>query len=102
MESQEQKAAPEQAGAPQKRAASGIGWRVLAGVLVVAALGASGWVAYDSRQRLGATQEELARRLKGIDEDAREARAAAREAQESAREMQAKLRGPEAAGRGAA
>jgi uroporphyrin-3 C-methyltransferase len=91
MESAEQKAAPEQAGAPQRKAANGIGARVLAGVLVVAALGASGWVAYDSRQRLGAMQEQLARRLKGIDEDAREARAAAREAQESAREMQAKL-----------
>jgi uroporphyrin-3 C-methyltransferase len=93
MESQEQAAMPEQTGAPEKKAATaaGIGWRVLAGVLIVAALGASGWVAYDSRQRLGATQEELARRLKGIDEDAREARAAAREAQESAREMQAKL-----------
>jgi len=91
MESQEQKAAPEQAGAPHKKAANGIGWRVLAGVLIVAALGASGWGYYDARLRLGATQEELARRLKGIDENAREARAAAREAQESAREMQAKL-----------
>lgn len=90
MESEEQKAVPEQAGAPQKKA-NGIGGRVLAGVLIVAALGASGWVVYDSRLRLGATQEELARRLKGIDENAREARAAAREAQESAREMQAKL-----------
>ena len=91
MESEEQKAAPEQGDAPQRKAANGIGARVLAGVLIVAALGASGWVAYDSRQRLGATQEELARRLKGIDENAREARAAAREAQESVREMQAKL-----------
>lgn len=90
MESEQQRAAPEQAGVPQKPA-DGVGWRVLAGVLIVAALGASGWVYYDSRQRLGATQEELARRLKGIDEDAREARAAAREAQESVREMQAKL-----------
>jgi uroporphyrin-3 C-methyltransferase len=93
MESEEQKAAPEQAGAPEKKAATaaGIGWRALAGVLIAAALGASGWVYYDSRLQLAATQEELARRLKGIDEDAREARAAAREAQESAREMQAKL-----------
>ncbi len=91
MDSEEQKAAPEQAGAPQKKAANGLGARVLAGVLVVTALGASGWVVYDSRQRLDATQEDLARRLKGIDADAREARAAAREAQESAREMQAKL-----------
>ena len=93
MESQQQAAAPEPAGAPEKKAvtAAGTGWRVLAGVLIAAALGASGWVYYDSRLQLAATQEELARRLKGIDEDAREARAAAREAQESAREMQAKL-----------
>jgi uroporphyrin-3 C-methyltransferase len=93
MESQQQAAAPEQAGAPEKKAATaaGTGWRVLAGVLIAAALGASGWVYYDSRLQLAATQDELARRLKGIDEDAREARAAAREAQESAREMQAKL-----------
>jgi len=91
MESEEQKAAPEQGDAPQRKAANGIGARVLAGVLIVAALGASGWVAYDSRQRLGATQEEVARRLNGIDENARAARAAAREAQESVREMQAKL-----------
>lgn len=99
METNEQTAAPEQPpappeparAAPEKHAGGGIGWRVLAGVLIVAALGASGWVYYDSRQRIAATQEELARRLKGIDEDAREARAGAREAQESAREMQGKL-----------
>ena len=100
METNEQSAPPEQpapapqeeqARAPEKKAATGIGWRVLAGVLIAAALGASGWVYYDSRLRLGATQEELARRLKGIEDETRTALAAAREAQEAARELQAKL-----------
>jgi len=77
--------------APQKKAASGGAVRVLLGLLIAAALGASGWVYYDARLRLGATQEELARRLKVIEESAREARAAAREAQESARDAQAKI-----------
>jgi uroporphyrin-3 C-methyltransferase len=82
---------PEQAPAPERKAASGIVLRVLLGLLIAAALGASGWVYYDARHRLGATQEELARRLKVIEESAREARAAAREAQESARDAQAKI-----------
>jgi len=100
METSEPSAPPEQstpapppapAGASQRKSASGIGLRVVAGVLIVAALGASGWVYYDSRLRLGATQEELARRLKGIEDDTRTALAAAREAQEAARELQSKL-----------
>ena len=60
-------------------------------LLVVAALGASGWVVYDSRVRLAATQEELARRLRAVEADARDARAAAGAAQETARDVQAKL-----------
>ncbi len=84
-------AQPAPAAPAEKKAGSGLGLRVLTGLLIAAALGASGWVYYDSRQRLGATQEELARRLKGVEDDAREARAAAREAQESARDMQAKV-----------
>ncbi|MEX2197327.1 MAG: hypothetical protein WD886_00840, partial [Burkholderiales bacterium] len=57
--------------APEKsRRAAGTGTLVLALVLVAAALGASGWVVYDSRVRLAATQEELARRLRAIEEDA--------------------------------
>jgi len=93
METNEHAAPPEQP-APQAQPpvkGASLAPRIVAAVLIAAALGASGWVYYDSRLRLAATQEELARRLKGIDEDAREARAAAREAQESAREMQAKL-----------
>lgn len=99
METNEQTAAPAQPSPPpeparaaqDQPAGGGTGWRVLVIVLILAALGASGWVYYDSRQRLAATQEELARRLKSVDDDAREARAAAREAQESARDMQAKV-----------
>lgn len=90
METNEPVVAPEQP-APQKPPAGGGAWRVVAGVLILAALGASGWAVYESRVRLAATQEEMARRLKGIDDDAREARAAAREAQESARDLQAKV-----------
>ena len=93
METNEQTAPPEppapQAQPPVKDAS--LAPRIVAAVLIAAALGASGWMYYDSRLRLGATQEELARRLRGIEDDAREARAAAREAQEAAREMQAKL-----------
>jgi uroporphyrin-3 C-methyltransferase len=86
METNEQPAAP-----PEGKPANGIGLRALMVLLVLAALGASGWVYYDSRVRLGATQEELARRLRGIEEDARAARAAADAAQEAARDLQAKL-----------
>ncbi|MGH8708002.1 MAG: uroporphyrinogen-III C-methyltransferase, partial [Burkholderiales bacterium] len=82
---------PAPAAAARTTGGSGVGLRVLTGLLIATALGASGWVYYDSRVRLGATQEELARRLKGIEDDAREARAAAREAQESARDTQAKV-----------
>jgi uncharacterized protein HemX len=84
--------APQPTAAPaQSKSGSGTGLRVLAGLLILVALGASGWVYYDSRLRLGAAQEDLSRRLKGIEDDAREARAAAREAQESARDTQAKV-----------
>lgn len=92
METNEPAAPAEAAPAPEKpRRAAGTGVLVLALVLVVAALGASGWVYYDSRVRLAATQEELARRLRTIEEDARDARAAAGAAQESARDVQTKL-----------
>ncbi|MDH5578750.1 MAG: uroporphyrinogen-III C-methyltransferase [Betaproteobacteria bacterium] len=90
METNPQPAPPEPPAAPPAPA-SGTALRVLVGVLIVAALGASGWVYYDARLQLGATQEALARQLKGVEDDAREARAAARSAQEAAREMQAKF-----------
>ncbi|MGD9951425.1 MAG: uroporphyrinogen-III C-methyltransferase [Burkholderiales bacterium] len=86
--------APEPAAGPG--AAGGAGWRILGGLLIAAALGVSAWVYHDSRTRLGATQEELAQRLRAIEEEARLARAAAREAQEAAREMQSKVAALEA------
>ena len=58
----------------------------IASALATAALG---WL--DARQRIGATQEELARRLRDIEADARDARSYARQAQEAMREAQAKL-----------
>ena len=56
---------------------------------IAATLAALLWI--DTRQRIGATQEELARRLRDIETDARDARSLARQAQESMREAQAKL-----------
>jgi uroporphyrin-III C-methyltransferase len=59
-------------------------------VLVIAAvLGTLLWV--DLRNRITATQEELARRLRDIEADTRDARAISRQAQESLREAMAKL-----------
>lgn len=66
--------------------------RKLALALALAiAVGALGWVWYDARGRIGATQEELARRLRDIETESRDARLLARQAQEAARDSQAKL-----------
>src|SRR3954451_13687320 len=61
----------------------------LISVLLAAGLALLSWL--DTRQRIGATQEELARRLRDIESDARDARAAARQAQETTREAQVRL-----------
>jgi len=53
--------------------------------IIVAAL----W--YDTRGRIGATQEELARRLRDIESESRDARALAAAAQEGLRDAQAKI-----------
>lgn len=66
--------------------------RRIASIAIVGALvlaGAYGW--YDARSRIGATQEELARRLRDIEADSREAKLLARQAQETMREAQAKI-----------
>lgn len=65
--------------------------RYAAALAVVAAFGALGWVWYDARDRIGATQEELARRLRSIETESRDARLFARQAQEAVRDTQAKL-----------
>ena len=71
------------------RARSRIATLVLIAVLLVAGVAALAW--YDTRSRIAATQDELARRLRDIESDAREARAAGRTAQEAAREAQVRL-----------
>src|SRR6185295_14172621 len=65
--------------------------RIAAALALVVAVGALGWVWYDARGRIGATQEELARRLRDIESESRDARLLARQAQEAARDAQAKL-----------
>lgn len=59
----------------------------LVGALVLA--GAYGW--YDARSRIGATQDEVARRLREIEIDSREAKVLAKQAQETMREAQVKI-----------
>jgi uroporphyrin-3 C-methyltransferase len=71
--------------------ASGTRVTVLALLAVVLAAGFAGLSWYETRTRIGATQEELARRLRDIEADSREARAYARQAQDAQRELQAKV-----------
>lgn len=66
--------------------------RRLASIGAVAALvlaGAYSW--YDARSRIGATQDEVARRLRDIESESREAKLLAKQAQETMREAQAKI-----------
>jgi uroporphyrin-III C-methyltransferase len=61
----------------------------LIAVVLAAALTALFWI--DVRNRIGGTQEELARRLQDIDAGSREARAVARQSQEALRDAQARI-----------
>ncbi|HJS76132.1 MAG TPA: uroporphyrinogen-III C-methyltransferase [Burkholderiales bacterium] len=61
----------------------------LIAVLLAAALATLYWL--DARNRIAATQDELARRLRDVEHDAREARSIARLAQEGMREAQVKV-----------
>jgi uroporphyrin-III C-methyltransferase len=63
-------------------------------LLVLAVAVAVLW--YDTRGRIGSTQEELARRLRDIESESRDARAFARQAQEGQREAQVKISALEA------
>jgi len=58
-------------------------------VLLAAAMTALFWI--DVRNRIGGTQEELARRLQDIDSGSREARAVARQAQDALRDAQTRI-----------
>jgi uroporphyrin-3 C-methyltransferase len=62
---------------------------LLIAIALAAALATLYWL--DARSRIGATQEELARRLRDIENDAREARSIARQSQEGVREAQVKV-----------
>ncbi|HEV8109178.1 MAG TPA: fused uroporphyrinogen-III synthase HemD/membrane protein HemX [Burkholderiales bacterium] len=82
---QPQEQAPEN---PQPRRAR-TSWLLLIAIVLVAALATVFWL--DARQRIGATQQELARRLRDIEGDAREARSVARQSEDGQRETRAKL-----------
>src|SRR5947209_18981226 len=58
-------------------------------VVLAAGLAALSWL--DARHRISATQEELARRLREIESDAREARLVSRQAQEALRDSQGRI-----------
>jgi uroporphyrin-3 C-methyltransferase len=62
---------------------------LLVALVLVAGLATQYWL--DARARIGATQEELARRLRDIEHDAREARSVARLSQDGMREAQLKV-----------
>src|SRR5687767_4092012 len=62
---------------------------VLIALVLAAGLATLFWL--DARHRISATQEELARRLRDIEHDARDARSVARLSQEGAREAQVKV-----------
>jgi len=63
-------------------------------VVLAAGLAALSWL--DARHRIATTQEELARRLREIESDSREARIVSRQAQEALRESQGKIAALEA------
>src|SRR5258706_10127350 len=75
--------------APRPARASRAPFLVLIAIALAAALAALFWI--DTRQRIGSTQEELARRLRDIEADARDARALARQSQDTVREAQTRI-----------
>jgi uroporphyrin-3 C-methyltransferase len=79
---------PQAAAEPQRRS-SRASLLVIVAVLLAAALATLFWI--DARNRIGATQDEVARRMRDIEADSRDARALARQALESLRDSQARL-----------
>ena len=79
---------PTEAARPAARASRAPALAMIA-VALAAALAALFWI--DTRQRIGSTQEELARRLRDIESDTRDARTLARQSQDSARDAQARI-----------
>jgi uroporphyrinogen III methyltransferase / synthase len=76
---------PEQAPARRSRAPL----LIVIAIVLAAALATVFWL--DARQRIDATQQELARRLRDIETDAREARNVARQSEEAQRDTRTKL-----------
>jgi uncharacterized protein HemX len=75
--------------APERKSLSAGRIALAVAAAIAVALVAFAWL--DTRNRIDATQTELARRLRDIESDARDARAFARQAQESMREAQLRL-----------
>ena len=94
MESVPDPAAPSAAPPAPPPSASRIARGAVIALAVLAAVVAALWL--DTRGRIGATQEELARRLRDIETESREARTLARQTQEASREALAKLAALEA------
>src|SRR5437762_6070841 len=69
---------------------------LLAVIAVVLAAGVAALSWLDARHRIATTQEELARRLREIESDAREARLVSRQAQEALRDSQGRIASLEA------
>jgi uroporphyrin-3 C-methyltransferase len=90
MSETEPAATPPAAPAPEASAQASRAPRLaLIAVILATALTALFWI--DVRNRIGGTQEEVARRLQDIDTGSREARAVARQAQEALREAQTRI-----------
>ena len=80
------------ASANAKESAISARWRPLAAIgLVCLLVLAGGYAWYDARIRIGETQDELARRLRDIESDSRDAKLLAKQAQENMREAHGKL-----------
>ena len=73
------------AAAPRRRPS------VLALLAILLAVGLSAAVWYDARQRIDATREEIARRLRDVENENRDAGVLARQSQDAVRELQGKL-----------
>lgn len=73
---------------PERRAGA---WRRPAAVIATVALALLGWQWLETRQRLGAVQEELAKRLTDSDAVAKEGRTLARQAHEAQAALQGKV-----------
>ena len=76
--------APVPAAAPRRTS-----WLFAVTLVLLAIVAAALW--FDTRGRIDATQEELAKRLRDIESESREARSLGRQAQEGLRDAQAKI-----------